>query len=118
VHFFLYAPNDQNQARDYGVHRFGTETCRLLGVLDKHLEGRSYMVGDTYGIADIVNFPWINLLRSEIKHESGVSAAEYLQLDQYKNVNAWAERIHGRAAVQRGLNVCKADIGQEYLEEE
>jgi GST-like protein len=118
VHFFICAPKDQSQARDYGVHRFGTETCRLLDVLDKHLEGKSYIVGDTFGIADIVNFPWIYSLHACIKHESGVSAGEYLQMDKYKNICAWADRISSRPAVQRGLNVCKADIGKTFLGEE
>jgi GST-like protein len=109
-HFFLNAPNDQGQARDYCVHRFGCELTRLMTVLDKHLQGRSYMSGETYGIADIAIFPFVRYLRFESKHESGVNVNDYLQLEKFKNVIAWSERINNRPAVQRGLEVCKAQI--------
>jgi GST-like protein len=116
VHFFVYAPGDQAQARDYGVHRFGKELMRLLEVLDKHLEGRSYMVGDNYTIADIVCFPWIHALRSGTKHESGITTSEFLQMEKYNHINTWANRIINRPAVQRGMNVCKEGVGKPWLE--
>jgi hypothetical protein len=34
-HFFVYAPADKGEARDYGAARYGMETQRLCDVLDK-----------------------------------------------------------------------------------
>lgn len=46
-HFFVYAPADKHEARDYGVARYGMDTLRLCDVLEKHLEGKTYMVMHT-----------------------------------------------------------------------
>src|SRR4051794_29572953 len=42
--------------------RYVAESRRLLAVLDKHLDGREWIMGDQYTIADIASFPWINNL--------------------------------------------------------
>lgn len=42
--------------------RYVAESRRLLGVLDKRLEGRDWIMGDAYTIADIATFPWVNNL--------------------------------------------------------
>eukprot|EP01040_Poterioochromonas_malhamensis_P006553 gene6555-7057_t len=110
-HFFVHAPADKVEARDYGVARYGMETQRLCSVLDQHLEGRWYMVGDEYTLADIAIFPWFNALRIGFKHSSGVAAKDFLSIDQYKNANARADLILERPAVQRGVTVCHFSDG-------
>lgn len=67
-HFYVYAPQDQVEARDYGVKRYGMEAMRLADVLDKHLEGKSYMVNEEYSIVDMICFPWFQQFRSGYKH--------------------------------------------------
>ncbi len=57
-HFFVYAPADKLDAREYGVTRYGMEAQRLCSVLDLHLASRTYMVGEEYSVADICCFPW------------------------------------------------------------
>src|SRR3954462_4073854 len=42
--------------------RYVDESRRLLGVLDRHLATRTWMLGDEYSIADIAIFPWVNHL--------------------------------------------------------
>ena len=42
--------------------RYAAESRRLLGVLDRHLEGRAWIMGDEYTIADVATFPWIRNL--------------------------------------------------------
>ena len=44
--------------------RYVGEAKRLLGVLDRRLANRSWMMGDAYSIADIAIFPWINVLNT------------------------------------------------------
>ncbi len=70
-HFMVYAPADKVETRDYGVARYGMEVQRLCSVLDRHLEGRTYMVGEEYSIADIMIYPWFNQLLVGYAHPSG-----------------------------------------------
>ncbi|MFM6990256.1 MAG: glutathione S-transferase C-terminal domain-containing protein [Rhodoferax sp.] len=42
--------------------RYVAESKRLLGVLDKHLQGRDWIMGADYSIADIAIFPWVRNL--------------------------------------------------------
>ena len=42
--------------------RYVAESKRLLGVLDKHLQGRNWVMGADYSIADIAIFPWVRNL--------------------------------------------------------
>ena len=42
--------------------RYAAETKRLLGVLDQRLAGRTWILGDSYSIADIAVFPWVRNL--------------------------------------------------------
>lgn len=116
-HFMVYAPSDQHQARDYGVSRYGMEVQRLCSVLDKHLAERQYIVGDEYTIADMVILPWVRQLRTGYKHPSGISGLEFLSIDKYTNVNAWADRLLAREEVQRGIAVCTNGKGKPWLEE-
>ena len=102
----MYAPNDKVEARNYGVARYGMEVQRILDVLDRHLSGRTYVVGDDYTIADICLMTWVNQVRTGYPHPSGVSANGFLSFDRYANVNAWLNLLLERPAVQRGLTVC------------
>ena len=113
-HFMVYAPPDKIETRNYGVARYGMETQRLLSVLDNHLNGREFIVGDEYSIADIVIFPWFHHLRVGYKHPSGISAKDFLSIDLYSNANKWADRVLARPAVQRGITVCSQGVGKPW----
>eukprot|EP01034_Spumella_vulgaris_P024319 gene24319-30641_t len=116
-HFMVYAPADKLETRDYGVARYGMEVQRLCSVLDRHLEGRTYMVGEEYSIADIMIYPWFNQLLVGYGHPSGISANDFLTVSQYSNAIAWAARIGARPAVQRGMTVCKwGGVAKPWLE--
>ncbi len=109
-HFFVYAPADKVETRNYGVTRYGMEVQRLFSVLDQHLATRTYIVGEEYTVADIVIYPWVHQI-SNYAHSSGVKAAEFLNLKSYTHVCAWDERISSRPPVQRGLTVCSLKDG-------
>lgn len=78
--------------------RFADETKRLLGVLDRRLEGRDWIVDD-YSIADIATLGWVNALVETY------DAGDLLGLSSYSNVQAWVGRGLARPAVQRGLSI-------------
>jgi GST-like protein len=100
-HFYKYAKD--NCDHPYPVERYTKETKRLLAVLEQRLEGRTYLVGDEYSIADIATFPWVGCL------EQFYEATETLGLDQFKNVAAWYKRCSERPASIRGAKVCGFD---------
>ncbi len=54
-HFNIYAP----EKIPYAIERYLRESKRLYGVLDKQLDGRAFIGGDEYSIADMACYPWI-----------------------------------------------------------
>jgi GST-like protein len=119
-HFMVYAPPDQIEARNYGVARYGMETKRLCHVLDTHLKGKTYMVGEEYSIADIICFPWANQLTKGYVHSNGVGANQFLSVEEsYPNMIKWVNLIRERPAVQRGLVVCSfSGVGKPWLQDQ
>jgi GST-like protein len=79
--------------------RYVAEAKRLLGVMDRVLEGKTWFMGDTYTIADISMLGWINSLTGFY------GAGELVGFDDFRNVKAWLERGMARPAVQRGLKI-------------
>ena len=90
-HFVNYAPDGQ----DYGKKRYAGEYDRNLGVLERRLTDREYIL-DEYSIADIISFPWILIAKP-----LGAS------LESFPNVQAWRSRIKERPAVRRGVDLMK-----------
>ena len=78
--------------------RFVDESRRLLGILDRRLEGRDWIVDD-YSIADIATLGWVNALFEFY------AAGDVLGLSSFPNVQAWVGRGLARPAVQRGLRI-------------
>ena len=91
-HFVNYAPYGQ----DYSKTRYANEYNRCLGVLERRLEGREYILGE-YSIADIICWPWVLIAKP-----LGQS------LDEFPNVSAWRNTIKQRPAVQRGVDLGKS----------
>ena len=96
-HFYAYAP----EKFEYPINRFAMETKRQLDVLDRELADKAYIAGDDYTIADIAIWPWYGQLVLGRLY----SAAEFLDVESYKNVMRWAKAIDARPAVKRGRMV-------------
>jgi glutathione S-transferase len=96
-HFKNYAPNlvDDPEKIAYGVARYNNEVNRLLGVLDRRLDGRDFVAGE-YSIADIASYPWVKI--------AGVFDPD---MSNFSRVQAWLDRVAARPAVQRGVIVGK-----------
>lgn len=94
-HKFAGAAYEDKRPRD----RYATESKRLLGVLERRLEGRDWIMGEDYTIADIATLGWVrNLI-------GFYGAAELVDYAALANVPAWLERGLARPAVQRGLEI-------------
>ncbi|MDH3667500.1 MAG: glutathione S-transferase N-terminal domain-containing protein [Paracoccaceae bacterium] len=92
-HFVNYAPEG---AGDYGRARYAREYDRCLGVLERRMDDRDYILGD-YSIADMIAWPWV-LIAKPLGAD----------LTKFPNVAAWRNRIKVRPAVQRAV-----DLGKE-----
>ncbi|WP_277052294.1 glutathione S-transferase N-terminal domain-containing protein [Zestomonas thermotolerans] len=99
--FHKFAGRDYEDKRPRD--RYVQESARLLGVLDRHLEGRRWIMGDDYSIADIATFPWVRNLVGFYE------AGELVGFERFANVRRVLEAFLARPAVQRGLNIPKRD---------
>jgi GST-like protein len=95
--FHKFAGKDYEDKRPRD--RYIGEAKRLLGVLDRHLAGRDWMMGSDYTIADIAIFPWINVLNTFY------GAGELVGMKDFTQVNRVLEVFLARPAVVRGLNI-------------
>ena len=95
--FHKFAGKDYEDKRPRD--RYVAESRRLLAVLDKHLAGREWIVGDEYTIADIASFPWINNL------VTFYGAADLVGFDDFADVKRVLAKFLERPAVQRGLKI-------------
>ena len=96
-HFYAYAP----EKIEYAIDRYAMETKRQLDLLDQRLAQTPYLAGEEYTIADMAAWPWYGALVAGLLYD----AAEFLQVDQYKNVRRWADIIAQRPAARRGRMV-------------
>ncbi|CUW09050.1 Disulfide-bond oxidoreductase YfcG [Serratia grimesii] len=81
------------------LERYKNESKRLLGVLESRLEGRDWIMGQDYTIADISLLGWVRNLIGFYE------ARELVEFDSFPRVGQWLERGQARPAVQRGLNI-------------
>jgi len=94
-HFRNYAlERFSPEAVQYGIDRYTNEAKRLYNVMDRRLDGREWIAGNDYSIADIAIFPWCRTPeRRGVDH------------NDYPNCSRWFDRVAARPAVQRGVKV-------------
>jgi len=98
VHFQFAAP----EGLDYAVNRYRREAERHYQVLNDHLEGRAYIVGETYTIADISAWGWLDRASRVLKGDEDPLAS-------FPNLKRLFETVDARPAVARAR-----DIGKDY----
>ena len=79
--------------------RYIAEAKRLLGVLDRQLEGKAWILGDEYSVADIATFPWIRNLIGYYE------AGELVGFKDFRNAQRVLNAFLQRPAVVSGLNI-------------
>ncbi len=95
--FHKFAGKDYEDKRP--LQRYVAEAKRLLAVLDKRLEGRAWIMGDEYSIADIATFPWVRNL------VGFYGAGDLVGIADFPNVVRVLETFVARPAVMRGLDI-------------
>lgn len=91
VHFELFA-EEKNKA---AIERYQRLTNEAFAVLDNHLaDGRPYLAGDNYSIADIAQFGWAHI-------------AQIIDFDfsQFRQLETWYQRVVQRPAVCKGITL-------------
>jgi GST-like protein len=83
------------------LERYVGESKRLLGVLEQRLQGRAWIMGEQYTIADIATFPWVRNL------VGFYGAGELVGFDHFPNVQRVLAAFVARPAVVTGLDVPK-----------
>jgi GST-like protein len=81
------------------LERYRSESRRLVGVMEGRLDGRNWIMGEDYTIADISMLGWVRNLIGFYE------ARELVGFDDFPKVAAWLERGLARPAVQRGLTI-------------
>lgn len=93
-HFVQYAP----ERIPYAMERYVKETSRLYGVLNKQLgDGRAFIAGDAYSIADMACYPWI------VPHER-----QRQSLADFPHLAEWFQRVQQRPATVRAYAIAKS----------
>ena len=87
-HFRAYAP----ERIQYAYDRYSNEAKRLYQVLDRRLDGRDFVAGGEYTIADMAIFPWCRL-----------HGRQGQALTDHPNVKRWFDAIAQRPAVIRDM---------------
>jgi len=85
-HFGLYAP----EKIPYAINRYVNETNRLYGVLDRRLQGREFIAGQHYSIADIVCYPWVVPWQRQQQN-----------IEDFPDLSRWLRAIEQRPATLR-----------------
>ncbi|MEM6986304.1 MAG: glutathione S-transferase N-terminal domain-containing protein [Pseudomonadota bacterium] len=91
-HFFNYAKGEHA----YSSERYRNEYHRCIGVLERRLTGRDYILDSGYSIADMIAWPWILIAK-----------AMGQPLDEFPAVTRWRATLKARPAVQRGVDLGK-----------
>jgi GST-like protein len=107
VHFQFAAP----EGLDYAVNRYRREAERHYQVLNDHLQGRTYMVGETYTIADISAWGWLD-------RASRVLKGADVPLRAFPNLERLFATVDARPAVARARAVGKNHEFKKINDEE
>jgi len=91
-HFVTYA----DEKIPYAMQRFTDETNRLYGVLDNRLQGRAFIAGDDYTIADMACYPWIVPWKRQQQN-----------LDDFPALRRWFDTIRARPATVRAYDLAE-----------
>ena len=95
--FHKFAGKDYEDKRPRD--RYVAESKRLLGVLNRRLADRAWIMGDGFTIADVATFPWINNLIGFY------GAADLVGIADFPHVKRALSSFMARPAVVKGLGI-------------
>jgi GST-like protein len=106
VHFQRAAP----EQLPYAINRYRREAERHYEILDEHLAGRNFIVGDSFTIADISGWGWID--------RAAVVLGGDDPLGPYPNLKRWFQSINARPAVARARAIGTDHAFKQEMDED
>ena len=106
VHFQRAAP----EQLPYAINRYRREAERHYEILDEHLAGRNFIVGDSFTIADISGWGWID--------RAAVVLGGDDPLGPYPNLKRWFQTINARPAVARARAIGTDHAFKQEMDED
>lgn len=106
VHFQRAAP----EQLPYAINRYRREAERHYEVLDKQLAGRDFIVGDSYTIADISGWGWLDRAPNVLGGSD--------PLGPYPNLKRWFQAIDARPAVARARKIGTDHVFKQEMDED
>ncbi len=97
VHFRHFAP----EPKEYAVKRYLFEAKRHWAIVDAHLAGRSWMVGDAYSIVDMNVWGWARMVPFVI----GSGPTDVSVWESYPNVKRLLDAVSARPAAGRAMAI-------------
>ncbi|HEY8708296.1 MAG TPA: glutathione S-transferase C-terminal domain-containing protein, partial [Burkholderiaceae bacterium] len=97
--FHKFAGKDYEDKRPRD--RYVAECKRLLAVLNQRMEGRQWLMGDDYSIADIATWPWVRNLYGFY------GAGDLVGMKDFPNLTRAVDAFVARPAVAKGLEIPK-----------
>lgn len=94
VHFQRSAP----EKLPYAINRYRREAERHYAVLDKHLDGRDFIVGHEYSIVDMSGWGWVDRAKFVFFRSED-------PLAPFPNVARWFQAVDARPAAARARAV-------------
>ena len=94
----------------YATNRYRRELERHYGVLDARLGQTPFVAGDTYTIADMAAWGWID--------RASVVFGDDAPLDRWPNIKRWFANIDSRPAVARARAVGSTEAFKKDFDEE
>ena len=107
VHFQRAAP----EKLPYAINRYRREAERHYAVLEKRLEGRTYLVGSQYTIVDISGWGWVDRANFVLPGSDN-------PLAPYPNIRRWFDLIEARPAVARARQAGSGHAFKKDVDEE
>jgi GSH-dependent disulfide-bond oxidoreductase len=107
VHFQHAAP----EKLAYAINRYRREVERHYEVLDTHLKGREFIVGNVFTIADISAWGWLDRAGRVLPGDSDPLAA-------FPNVKRLFQAVDSRPAVTKARAVGKGHAFKKEVDEE
>jgi GSH-dependent disulfide-bond oxidoreductase len=105
VHFKFFAP----EPKEYAVNRYTFEAERHWKIIDDHLAGKQWMVGDTYTLVDMAVWGWSRLV-PRFLGDAGYAALP--------NVKRHLDAINARPAAQRAEALKERFTFKQEMDEE
>ena len=91
------------------IERYTNEVWRVIGVLEGHLKGKQWLVGDKITFADLSFVTWNDRM------DMVLGIAQSNPLAKYPNVDAWQNRMTSRASFKKAIETREKLMGEQGL---